>query len=150
MAQWSQGLPLGSTEHCFSFSKNSTSSETVASSTPNLSWLGCSINCGLRTAGCGLFSCRNGSPIACEKGASHGDCVGGTYEVLWETIVSRASGVGAPTLGVVVAGGVGLMKSIMRARDDVLGDATCEWLATGVCAGSPAIRRATRSAIKRA
>jgi len=35
--QWSQGLPLGSTEHFFSFSKNSTSSETAASSMPKRS-----------------------------------------------------------------------------------------------------------------
>src|SRR5436189_240155 len=55
MAQWSQGLPLGSTEHCFSFSKNSTNSDTAASSTPNLSWLGCSAEYGER-ADCGLVS----------------------------------------------------------------------------------------------
>ncbi len=41
MAQWSQGLPPGSIVHCFSFSKKSTNSVTVASSTPNFSWLGC-------------------------------------------------------------------------------------------------------------
>src|SRR5882724_10044388 len=81
--QWSQGLPLGSTEHFFSFSKNSTNSETAASSTPNLSWLGCSFNCGLKIGDRGLFSLLSGSPIACENGASHGDCVGGTYEVRW-------------------------------------------------------------------
>ena len=42
MAQWSQGLPLGSTEHCFSFSKNSTSSETVGlfDAKPFLAWVG--------------------------------------------------------------------------------------------------------------
>ena len=34
MSQWSQGFSPGSIEHFFSFSKNSTSSETVASSTP--------------------------------------------------------------------------------------------------------------------
>jgi len=48
---------------------------------------------------------------------------------------------------VVAAGGVGETKSIMRARDGVFGAATCEWLAAGLCASSPEIRRATRSAI---
>lgn len=38
--QWSQGFPPGSTLHVFSFWKKSTSSEMVASSIPNLSWLG--------------------------------------------------------------------------------------------------------------
>jgi len=51
---------------------------------------------------------------------------------------------------VVAAGGAGETKSIMRARGGVIGAATCEWLAAGLCAGSPAIRRATRSAINRA
>jgi hypothetical protein len=37
IAQWSQGFPPGSTLHIFSFSKKSTSSLTVASSTPNFS-----------------------------------------------------------------------------------------------------------------
>ncbi len=41
MAQWSQGLLPGSMEQVFSFSKKSTSSETAASATPNLSSLGC-------------------------------------------------------------------------------------------------------------
>ena len=150
MAQWSHGWPLGSTVHCFSFSKNSTSSETAASSTPNLSWLACSINCGPRIADWELFPSLSGSPIARENGASHGDCVRGTYEVLWETSAARVFGVGVPMLIVVAAGGVGETKSIMRARDSCFGAATCEWLAVGLCERSPAIRRATRSAINRA
>ena len=51
---------------------------------------------------------------------------------------------------VVAAGGVGETKSIMRARDSCFGAATGEWLAAGLCERSPAIRRATRSAINRA
>src|SRR5204863_8499954 len=68
LAQWSQGLPLGSTEHCFSVSKNSTNSDTAASSTPNLSWLGWSAACGLAWP-------------AREKGASQGDCATGGTKV---------------------------------------------------------------------
>jgi hypothetical protein len=41
MSQWSQVFSPGSIEHFFSLSKNSTNSETVASSTPNRSWLAC-------------------------------------------------------------------------------------------------------------
>ena len=37
MEQWSQGLPPGSRVQVFSFWKKSTSSETVASSTPKRS-----------------------------------------------------------------------------------------------------------------
>jgi hypothetical protein len=51
---------------------------------------------------------------------------------------------------VVATGGVGETKSIMRARDGVIGAATCGWLGAGLCVRSPAIRRATRSAINRA
>ena len=89
MAQWSQGLPLGSTEHCFSFSKNSTSSETVASSTPNRSWLGCEAigDCCSRIAR--QKSVEN-LAYAPAKGASQGDCVGGANEVGCEVTV-RAS-----------------------------------------------------------
>ena len=88
--------------------------------------------------------------MARAKGASHGDWVRGTDEVLWETSASRGFGVGVPILIVVATGGVGETKSIMRARDGGIGAATCEWLGAGLCASSPAIRRATRSAINRA
>jgi len=76
--------------------------------------------------------------------------VGGAEEVIWETIASRAFGIDALMLGVVTFGAAGEMKSTMRARDGVDGVATCEWLAAGLCERSPAIRRATRSAINRA
>ena len=88
--------------------------------------------------------------MAREKGASHGDWVRGAYEILWETSASRVFEAGVPILIVVAAGGAGETKSIMRARDGVSGAATCEWLAAGLCACPPAIRRATRSAINRA
>ena len=143
MAQWSQGLPLGSTEHCFSFSKNSTSSETVASSTPNLSWLGWEAICG---------SCMKAWSFAREKGASQGDSAAcgidlgerswpGGGDSFWGRIDDRVGG-----------GGDDETKLITRARDP-----PCLWTplpdAGSFCSrvgASPARRRATRSAINRA
>ena len=105
MAQWSQGLPLGSTEHCFSFSKNSTSSDTAASSTPNLSWLGCEAI---------WVVCVES--FARVKGASQGDCATcGTERGEVLTSAGTAS-VCAPVDGRIGGGGAGEMKLITRAR----------------------------------
>ena len=54
------------------------------------------------------------------KGASHGDCVGGVYEVLWDAGFSRTFWVAASMLGVVMAGGFAETKLIMRARDGAI------------------------------
>ena len=104
IAQWSQGLPLGSTEHCFSFSKNSTSSETAASSTPKRSWLGWSAGC--------AFSCV----VARENGASHGDCA--TCEIKFEGRFTLADcGSACPPMeGWIRAGAASDTKLIRRAR----------------------------------
>src|ERR1041385_8442098 len=73
IAQWSQGLPEGSIEHCFSASKNSTSSETTASSTPKRCSLGCEGNCRLSVAEGRLETCGEDSFRLRENGASYGD-----------------------------------------------------------------------------
>src|SRR5437773_9533838 len=110
MAQWSQGLPLGSTEHCFSFSKNSTNSDTAASSTPNLSWLGCSAEYGER-ADCGLVSKFDRA-----NGASQGDWANfGTNVRAGSEAIDLSAG-GVLIEGRTVAGGVAETKLITRAR----------------------------------
>src|SRR5437588_12203419 len=114
MAQWSQGLPLGSTEHFFSFSKNSTSSETVASSIPNLSSLGCSGNCELPIANCEYCSDLDGAPKAAEKGASHGDCAT-CRDIARDSKMSMFAS-GFTTIEGVRAGGADDTKLMMRAR----------------------------------
>lgn len=81
------------------------------------------------------------------KGASHGDCVGGAYEVGCE-VTGRASVGAVVMLGLVAAGGFDETKSIMRARDGAAcGSGTLDSTGAGNCAGLVAMRRATRSAI---
>jgi len=152
MAQWSQGLPLGSTEHCFSFSKNSTSSDTAASSTPKRSPLGCSANCELRFADWGFCSDLDAEAKAAEKGASQGDCAT-CGDVTRDSKMSIVASGSEPVEGCIRGGGIGEMKLIMRARR---GSTACTTPLPDVgSARSPTVesetsRRATRSAIKRA
>ena len=143
MAQWSQGLPLGSTVHCFSFSKNSTSSETAASATPNLSWLGWA---GVCESDAMSFS------FARKNGASQGDCATwGTKLVVGSKFCGLAS-VWAPIDGRVAGGGAAEMKLIRRAPGSRSGRSPlCQpGSLRSRAVGSPASLRATRSAINRA
>src|ERR1041384_1425526 len=117
MAQWSQGLPEGSTEHCFSASKNSTSSDTVASSTPKRSSLGWFGKFEVRSAECGVCGERGGVPKLEENGASHGDCATCGAAGRNSKISIVASGC-EPIEGWVRGGGSGATKLMMRARRD--------------------------------
>ena len=158
IAQWSQGLPEGSTEHCFSASKNSTSSETAASSTPKRSWLGWLGNCRLSINDSRLEFWSGGSPRVRENGASQGDCATWGYEVGVtseykssgaSTVVVTASRI-APIEDWVRVGADEETKFTMRARGFsglAFAPFGCAGVPRSLAFGSRDRRRATRSAI---